>query len=57
MRRRGKHLSKRRKATVNKVSRRRQNRKMQALVIVQRMLAGCARFFYDRYRYRGVRAE
>jgi hypothetical protein len=55
MRRRGKHLIKRRKVTVNKVSRRRQNRKMQAPVIVQRMLAGVARFFYDRYR--GARAE
>jgi len=41
MRQRSKHLVKRPEATVNKVSRQREGRKMQVLAIVQRMLAGC----------------
>jgi hypothetical protein len=54
MRQRSEHLIKRPKATVNKVSRQRQNRKMQ----FWRQSSECwrvAKFFYDRYR--GARAE
>jgi hypothetical protein len=56
MRRRCKHLIKRRKATVNKVSRRRQNRNAGSGDSPAN-LAGSLDFFYDRYRYRSARAE